>query len=272
MKKGQLYILTSLILIVIIYGMVTIANQTSQESITNDFKKLSNNYANEGSRLINAVMKDGGDPITVVNTFRDFTRSYTSYLKTQSADFGLIYVFYYTGIYPDKGYLYIGNYLNMPMLVSYDKENYAFIDGCYEEIPVGIGYDGISLDLRPDALDVEKCEIQLPSGDAISINKVYVTIGGYGYTFEVKPGQPEIVIVSREDTPEQRQVFVGGSFVPTTENTVLFSDYCESDTSLPGNECDEGTICPTAYLTKDDCERDNACTWDNPNKICKNVE
>ncbi len=270
MGKGQLYILTALILIIIIYGMVTVANKTSQESVKGNFKKLSNNYANEGARLINAVIKDGGD---VVTTFRDFTRSFTSYSKTQSADFGLIYVLYYTGVYEDKGYLYIGNYLNMPMLVSYDGINYKFIEGCYKEIPAGAGYDGISL--KVDVPGVSKCEVQLPEGeeDPVAISEVSITIGGYGYTFDVKPDQPEVILVSREDTPEQRQVFVDESFITTTEDATLFSDYCNDPGAKQGSECEGNEIkCKVAYITKDDCERDAACIWNSEGEICKNVQ
>lgn len=268
MGKGQIYILTALILTVIIYGMVTVANKTSQESIKGNFEKLSSNYANEGARLINSVIKNSGD---VVSTFRNFTRSFTSYSKTQSTDFGLIYALYYTGLSHDAGYLYIGNYLKMPMLVSYNGDDYTFIDGCYKQIPAGAGYDGISLKVDPDSLEVAKCEARLPKEDEhpIAISKVYITIGGYGYTFDVKPDRPEIVLVSRQDTPEQRQVFVDESFISTTDNATLFSDYCEAG---DGQACENGKVkCSVAYITKDDCERDTACLWDNENNLCKNA-
>ncbi len=269
MKKGQIYILTALILIVIIYGMVTVVNKVSQENIESDFEKLSTDYAREGAKLINDVRGQDGQGL-IVTTFKDYTRSFTSYSKTQSTEFGLIYAFYYTGTDNTKGRVYIGNYLNMPMLVSIDGgNNYNFLDGCYAEIPAGISFDGIKLnmDLSGNA-KLSTCEQAIPAEtqQEISISDLHLTIGGYGYKFDIKPGQIQIIIVSREDYPEQRKVFVGGTATNTEEGAKLFSDYCQTG---GGAGC-SGTNpdCSVDYQTKDDCNRDRSCEWNDKNDIC----
>lgn len=271
MKKGQIYILTALILIVIIYGMVTVVNKASQENIESNFEKLSNNYASEGAKLINDVRGQDGQQL-IIGTFINYTRSFTSYSKTQSTEFGLIYAFYYTGTDKTKGRVYIGNYLNRPMLVSVDGGNtYTFLEGCYSEIPAGVSFDGIKLnmDLSGNA-KISNCEKAIPPDpEEAEISKLYLTIGGYGYTFDIKPGQIQILIVSREDYPEQRKVFVGGTVTNTASVATLFSKYCQNGGT---DGCSEGKPqCSVVYGSKDDCEQDASCTWDDKNGICTNV-
>ena len=267
MKKGQLYILASLILIVIIYGMVTVANKASQENIGSDFEGLSENYAVEGAKLINQIKEQGGQE-DVITAFRDYTQSFTSYSKTKSSEFGLVYAFYYTGEGKDIGKLYIGNYLNIPMLVSYNGKDYTFVEGCYSAIPAGVGFDGISLDMNLGGATSD-CETEIPPKGEAAINKLYITLGGYGYTFDIKPDQLEIIIVSREDHPDQRKVFVGGDLANAAQDQTLFSEYCETGGTTG---CQNGElICSAAYLTEDDCSRDPACQWDQTGEICKNV-
>ncbi len=270
MKKGQIYILTSLILIILLYSMSQIVNKVSQEQIQGDFKQLSENYATEGARLVNDVMKKGSQD-TVIRSFRDFTRSFTSYSKTKSSEFGLIYAFYYTGTDKDKnkGKVYIGNYLNMPILVSYSKPDYTYIAGCYSEIPTGAGFDGITLSQGISETELADCEKTVPEDTEASINELYITIGGYAYTFDVSPDQLQIIIVSREDNADQRQVFVDGNFLTTEEDTTVFSEYCQAG-GTTGCQGDT-VICSAAYLTQDDCKRDPACKWNKEAEVCENA-
>lgn len=291
-KKGQIYILAALILIVIIYGMVTVVNKTSQESIESDFEKLSTNYASEGAKLINGIMESYDEKTSeytlqeaVIDTFKEYTRSFTAYSKTQSTNFGLIYAFYYTGEGTGEGRVYIGNYLNMPILVSYttNSRDSIFIEGCYAKIDASAGFDGIALKIQPLARALKECEKELPPLDQpeTQVVTLYVTIGGYGYTFDIKPDQLEIIIVSREDHPEQRKIFVEGTFATDVgaEDTTSFSEYCESGAGTEvcqevgtGEQQITTVNCGAVYATRDDCIQDDACRWDSPETTCKNRE
>lgn len=277
MKKGQVYILAAIILTVIIYGMVTIVNKVSQETLESDFEELSTNYANEGSKLINDVLATG-DKDLVIQTFKDYTRSFTAYAKTKSTDFGLIYAFYYTSSTSSPtstGRLYVGNYMNIPMLISYtpDSSNSKYVEGCYSNIDASVGYDGIRLDTNIDSLGLTECEKILPPDPEpeASINTVYITIGGYGYRFDINPDELEVIIVSREDRPEQRKVFIEGDLTQDMgTDFTSFSDYCT--TGQTTSIC-EGTRlqCSRAYQTKDDCTRDTQCRWSETANECQNI-
>lgn len=210
-KRGQIYLLVALVMSVVIFGLVTVTNQARQESLKSDFEKLSQNYATESARLVNSLMANPEEDIG--QRFTDFSLLFTSYSKTQSPDFGLIYAF----VYNQK--LYVGNFLKTGLEVDCDTcgEGYPkSIDGCYSDLPASVGFDGLSMTMgiEQNKIDTlkEKC-ILVSEAFAVEPAELSMMIEDVPYTFTLKKDQPQVIMVSWESKGNQRKVFTEGELV-----------------------------------------------------------
>ncbi|MEA3378540.1 MAG: hypothetical protein U9Q69_02760 [Nanoarchaeota archaeon] len=204
-KRGQIYLLVALVIGVVIFGLVTVTNKVQQESLKSDFEKLSKNYARESSRLINSLIGKKTEE-EIAADFMDFTMLFTGYSKTQSPEFGLIYVFKYGDI------LYIGNYLDEELKISCEgcDPAEAILTGCYEKIPASVEFEGLSFDMGIDINDLktEGCikEITAPEGNL----ELGLEIAEVPYLFNIREDHPEVIMVSWESHKNQRKVFTEG--------------------------------------------------------------
>lgn len=210
-KRGQIYLLIALVMSVVIFGLVTVTNQANQESMNSDFEKLSQNYASESAKLVNSMM--AVDPSTIGDDFKKFSFLFTSYSKTQSPDFGLIYAFQY------GGKLYLGNYLKSDIEIDCDTcPDVGYprpVPGCYGEIPASVGFDGLSVKVQGVYTSIiEQCSMEEGAfkGGKVPAS-LYVKIEDVPYTFTLKKDQPQIIMVSWESKGNQRKVFTEGELV-----------------------------------------------------------
>ena len=149
----------------------------------------------------------------ICESFKQFSFLFTSYSKTQSPDFGLIYAFLY------GGKLYVGNYLKSSIMIDCDTcsgmEHPMEVSGCYGEIPASIGFDWLSVNVQGiyDSV-ISQCSRVLGTFDGgVLPTELSMMIEDVPYTFTLKKDQPQVIMVSWETKGNQRKVFTEGELV-----------------------------------------------------------
>jgi hypothetical protein len=248
-KKGQIYILAALILSIVVFSLSQTINKFQQEELEEDFEKLSDNYELESSKLINSLINTEGN---ILDPFSKFTLLFTSYSKAQNPDFGLIYSLDYAGE------VQIGNFLNQPIIVdngTTSKQDLNTLNGCYDKISAVITFQGLSFDAGIDLKDIEDCTLTIPS-----TNNIWLQIGEFWYPFEIESGKPQIMIVSRLEAQEQRQVFVGGEgFVRKTASRPISAE-CIVLTRETSCESNKNCCWESSKKGKPRCKREGQCS------------
>lgn len=220
-KKGQVYIIAAILLSVVLFAMASVTNAAKQEKFKGDFEKLSNNYENEGTRLVNTIINTGED---VGARFGNFTYAFTSYSKTQNWQFGLIYVLDY------NGRVHIGDYLADSIDVGYIEggtPKTITLSGCFKAVGSSITFESLTKEFTSvdPGLNLANCvkDIAEPAD-----KKVHIAIKNSWYPFKLVPGKPQLMIVSQMEQEEQRKVFVRG------EGFLRGADFC---TELNQEQC-----------------------------------
>lgn len=276
-KRGQIYLLVAVVIAIVVFGLMTIVNKVSQEDIKSQFEQLSDNYASESSKLINSLIADPN--VDISSAFVNFTLMFTSYAKTINPKFGLIYAFYYN----DK--LYIGNYLDTRISVGCDGCRKVVVDGCFETIPATVDFGG--LDLSVDVYNTVihgQCDTIFVKGTDFQNDpdSVYITIKDVPYSFKIKKGHPEIIIVGWEKRNEQRKVFTEGNFIEASEaEPITLGQICGEAANL--DNCDQ-SVCQVSITTNtcyircesyssiEECNLDpQSCVWSEERGGCYNV-
>ncbi|MBI2671602.1 hypothetical protein HYX16_01580 [Candidatus Woesearchaeota archaeon] len=202
-KKGQVYLVVSLIIGLIVFVLASRPNILNISSTDDDFKEISENYNQESSRFLNTLIKDSADSLTqekISGGFSSFTGVFTQYSKSLNPTFGLIYLLNY------KGILYIGNYLDKTIVFDSTE-----LPGCMEKINATINYGPGGITDTFDLLEFTECKKEI-----IPIPKIFTfSIKGEDITYEARvvEGQPEIIIVSRENILGSRKVFVEDQYI-----------------------------------------------------------
>lgn len=86
-KKSQFFIFASVILIAM--TMALFADNSRVNKKSDNFKEISDNYANEAPYVINSALSQGKD-VTV--QMEDFTERFMEYAKYQRVDFKVLYL------------------------------------------------------------------------------------------------------------------------------------------------------------------------------------
>ncbi len=203
-KKGQVYVLAAIILLVILYGISIVPNFSVQQEFKGDFEKLSSNYEIEGSKLVNSVLSSGGD---VVESFTNFTVLFMSYSKSQNPNFGLITSLSY------KNNIRIGNYLKKPIIIDSGDGNPREINGCFDKISSLLMFKGLIIDLPATEIkDIQKCFTDIPYKENIRIGFIEQKEPSevVWYEFKIKANTPQLLIVSLLEEGYQRRVSIAG--------------------------------------------------------------
>ena len=268
-KRGQVYILVAIVLAMVIFGLVSIVNNVGQESIESDFEELSDNYASESAKLINAVIADPS--VDISSAFINFTILFTSYSKTINPKFGLIYAFYY------DGKLHMGNYLDTRINVKCDGcTRPSTIDGCFGTIPATVTFGGLDLGVTVYENIINQCNLTQEKGPDFPNDPKFVdiTVKDVPYRFNIKQGHPEIIIVSWESRAEQRKVFTEGDFAAESDGEIItLDDVCKGN----AGDCDlricqnTGGSCRIrceTHLDMESCSLEPACRWVDESGAC----
>lgn len=256
-KRGQIYLLVALILALVLYMLMTKTNILYEHEIVDDFETLSRNYDVEASKFMNTLLGEDKDPEQVKNEFDSFTCEFTKYAKNQNPDFSLIYIFEY------GENLYIGNYLEQPILIGNEYMQRGCKKGAvYSGGVQGAGFGGL--------LDIcgENCIQNIPTTSEIEI-----TIGSTLYVISITTGRPEIIIVSREEKGEQRKVYTKEEFVGGKEKGAKSgSDFCSigDNAEKYATFCSGGKVnCDSYKYLKEACDFDKNCCWNKEYKKCE---
>jgi len=252
-KGGQIYILAALLLGVVIYSVTSVVNEVRQDEVKGDFEPLSENFEIESSKLINSVLKEGGD---VPSSFANFTLLFTSYSKSKSPNF---FLFYALGYDND---LHLGNFMNDEIQIYTPCPDPTVCDasevleGCLSNVSAQIVFDGLSIDsayLRGDFDNMSSECIKNLS--LVGLVEYCANIGGFMYNISVNPNAPEVFSLSRLKSGNQilnslygdvgQQKICTGRVDPEGEGGTCCTDFCcwDYDTSacLEGG-CDGGTM------------------------------
>lgn len=267
-KRGQIYILAALIILAVIFSLSSVVNKVKQEKIESDFSKLSENYFDESSKFINSLLNVDED---ILDSYSNFTVLFTAYSKARNPDFSLIYAIEFNDT------IKIGNYLNYQIAIDNGTDNYDIhvLEGCYDNVDAAVSFSGLSLGIEGIKVsDVKDCEIEMPF-----IDKLWIQIGSYWYLFNLIKGKPDLVIVSREEAKEQRQVFVGSEgFIKEDRdkagkgseicNELYLQGDCPEDICILIGNCN--VSCVNYYgSNKEGCLNDN-CVWNEVLGSCEN--
>jgi len=132
--------------------------------------------------------------------FSSFTRLFTQYSKSQNPTFGLIYLLNY------KGILYLGNYLDKTIIFDSTE-----LPGCLEKISATITYSLGETTEEYDLQEFTECKKEItPASSTFTFS-----IKGEEIIYETRivEGQPEVIIVSRENILGSRKVFVEDHYI-----------------------------------------------------------
>lgn len=215
-KRGQIFILAALLLGFIIFILVSETQYTRRTISDDSFDELNKNYQLEAARFINELIKDPSSDVG--SKFREFSTLFTSYSKSQNPDFQLVYAFDY------NGYLHVGNFLKEEIDVQtpIPSKNIIDLSGCFEEIEAKLATFGLSIDISGIENKIQACYKDLrmkEPGEGEESYAIAVRIGEdeFWYGIEITVGVPELIIVSREERGEERQVFTRGRFLKGRE-------------------------------------------------------
>ena len=113
-KKGQIYIITAIIISVAIFSVITDVNKIYKEISVTDFRDLSRNYITEAPKVINYAIANR-QINNIYDLLSGFTKEFVTYAQIRNPNMGLVYV------YGDSGRTVIENYMPAEKIIEYDS-------------------------------------------------------------------------------------------------------------------------------------------------------
>ena len=218
-KRGQIYIIVSLIIGLIIFVLTIKSNFVNLTPTNDDYREISQNYNHESSQFIASKIKlssgkPGADEIS--QQIFSFSKDFTEYAKSINPDFGLIYFLNY------ENNLLIGNFFDKNIFISINNQEYIEIVGCYSinsaTINSGQGPgNNIEVSTTQGNYNEDACRKVIPI--STQINNFNLKIKGEDeleYNIKFISEQPEVILISRENVIQQNEV---------TERKVYLKDY-----------------------------------------------
>ncbi len=196
-KRGQIYILVALVLSIVIYSLVQVANYVGQENIESDFDRISSTFEEESAKTINSMIEAGRSEEEISSAFLDFSLRYATYARTVNPKFGMLFG------YKNSTSVLLGNYLEETSTVS----GHGDLPGCYSNICAGISFDAIGTEACESLAAIEDCMMVIKPVPA----ELDVTVQGIPYTIKFDSSKPyEVFAISWEEHEDQRKVFTSG--------------------------------------------------------------
>ena len=205
-KRGQIYLIVSLLVGLVILALTSQPNTINVTPSDDDFRLISQNYNQESAKFLSSLIENGEtDTDEVKNKFTEFSIIFTQYSKSQNPTFGLVYFLNY------GNRLYVGNFLDKSITIN------PTIPGCYNYIQAVIKY-GSQGNIRDNLplvdINEKQCNQLIPV-NILEDNTLEMRIGEEDFVYEINiiPGQPEVMVISRETQGEDRKVFVEKQFI-----------------------------------------------------------
>lgn len=209
-KRGQIYLVSALILVFILYMILTPTNIIKKTTESSNFEQIAKNFDRESAHFLNALIKPDQP---VKDAMLNFTILFSSYAKTKNPDFGLIYTF----MYNDK--LYLANYAQDRVTFATDDTQLASINGCLAQIKTSFSTTGLNIDIPNVNIGTyQSCLKELPvpgSFDDTIIMTIQELDTGMNTTFtsEITPYNPDLIIISKEKKGNVRRIYTKGKFI-----------------------------------------------------------
>ena len=186
-KRGQIFILAALILILVIFLLATQSNVIRERLFADKFEDITRNYETEGNKLINSVLESQTDPS---GKFEMFSDNFVDYSTAQNPGIGTAYILNY------EGTTNIGIY---NMQIQAIETQPPQIENCISQYEASVSSEGLgtSFDIA------ESCEISYTNINQITIT----TTDGFTYTFDVEAGKPQLNLVVKKDEKDQTRVY-----------------------------------------------------------------
>ena len=209
-KRGQVYLFAAVVISIMIFGLTITYNKLEQRRISEDFKRISDNYNLESATFLNALIETS--ILSDLSTkFAEFSAEFSSYAKSKSPNYELFYV------YAQDNKLYVGNFLvNTIHIPDPNNQNIDLIsrEGCYLKLNANIELGGLTLPSSIELIDIGPCiDVASISPSVTSIDVCIIDAINseeFCYTFDLTKGKPQVMIVTGETELEQRQVYIGG--------------------------------------------------------------
>ncbi len=206
-KRGQIYLVSSLIIGLVVFVLVTQSNVVNITPTDNDFKSISQNYNQESTQFLSSIIiKDKTKTDYISKQFATFSSLFTQYSKSQNPTFGLIYFLNF------DNNLYAGNFLDKEIRLNDENwQKEEIIPGCSQNIDARISIDKFSIENNIPIEKFTNCYKILPAPNG----EFNLKIGDeeINYDINIRPGQPEVVVISRESVVQDRKVFVENQFI-----------------------------------------------------------
>ncbi len=209
-KRGQLYILTAIIFAFVIFVIITPANTVKRTVVDDNFEEIAKNFEVESAKFLNHLIETE-QPIASV--FLNFTLLFTSYARTKSPDYGLMYLF----MKGDR--VYIGNFAKEQATITIGSNQYI-ISGCFSQVSPSFSVGGLSLAIPIDINSVVSCmrEEVVPSGTSFPLTIGIVleeldTSAATTFTTQVAQNNPDLIIIAKEKQGNVRKVYTRGKFI-----------------------------------------------------------
>lgn len=213
-KRGQLYILAALILLLVIFWVSLKTNMFQQREVSPTFDQLSRNYENELNKLVNTLLTEGATPQELSEEVSELSGDFVyTYAKQKDPDFGLVYVL------SNQDIVTVENTLNSRVVVE-GKELASPEESCIEgdvsgasaQLAVGRtkkwcveNIDPATLVSWEDSFTPISQELTgISSGDTIIIN-----IGDNDYYFTIGDSV-ELKAIVRRESEGQVQIYTTG--------------------------------------------------------------
>ncbi|MEK6839689.1 MAG: hypothetical protein AABX72_02005 [Nanoarchaeota archaeon] len=209
-KRGQIYLVSALILVFILYMILTPTNIIKKSTESSNFEQIAKNFDRESAHFMNELIKTDQP---VQRAMLNFTFLFSSYAKTKNPDFGLIYTF----MYKDK--LYLANYAHDRVIFSTEDASLASINGCLAHVQTSFSTSGLSMNIPNVNIGTyQNCLKELPVPASFD-NEIVMTIHeldtGMNTTFtsEITPYNPDLIIISKEKKGNIRRIYTKGKFI-----------------------------------------------------------
>jgi len=191
-KRGQFYIIISIILAIAVFAITATPNKLQEAILFEDFEDLSNNYIHESEYVINEILSDPGDleitgPDVVVEKLDTFTTNYLTYAKQRAPNLQLLYA------YSDGDNIFLVNRFG-EQVGDFDKfDILGSNQGLIQDISIEVGGKDFSYKVPVKAEKFGKDwyqETSFPGNFDLSI-------GGIIHPFTFNEGTPELRVLIR---------------------------------------------------------------------------
>ena len=180
-KRGQFYIIISIILAVAVFGITSNPNQIQEAILFEELEDLSNNYIHESEYVVNYALKNISN---VEEDLERFTQKYLDYAKQRNPHIKLLY------IYSNGSEVLLVNHFNATIEVLNITEVPGASQPLVQDISVEVGGKDFSYKIPVKAEDFgyDWYSSSLP-------NSFNLSVAGFLHTFDLSDTGPEFNVI-----------------------------------------------------------------------------